>query len=124
MTKPFDAESRMKGNKSRFEEHKKKATAPPADNKQNAAEVEAKSKSKTWAKGIFRNASVSANTDLATPDVASEDALEAAADKSTSRSLFFEKLCWRSHAGGKTGGVARASSRTPYLRRRKQRWWI
>ena len=86
----------MKGNKSEFEEmirraQKKKATAPPADNKQNVTEVEAKPK--TCAKEVFRNASVSSNTNLATSDVASEDALEAGADKSTSRSPFFRKLC-------------------------------
>ena len=60
-------------------------------------------KSKTCAKEIFKNASVSANTNLAASDVASEDALEAGADKSTSRSPFFEKPCWRCHTGRKTG---------------------
>ena len=68
----------MKGNKSELEElvrraQKKKATAPPVDNKQNAMEVEAKPK--TCAKETFRNASVPTNTNLATSHVASEDAL-------------------------------------------------
>lgn len=70
-------------------------------------------KSKTCAKEVFRNASVSTNTNLATSDVASEDALEAGADKSTPRSPFFENYAGDATQAERQGGVARASSGTP-----------
>jgi E3 ubiquitin-protein ligase RAD18 len=94
MAKDFDGESWMRGNKNDFEElvrraREKKATAPPADDKQNGPE-EVESAPKSNIQEIFRNASPSVNTDGAQSDMTSDTELEAGVGASTAKSPFFD----------------------------------